>query len=177
MDGSGMPAWWDDARRYYSQIGEESAQSVSVFGAPDCAEASSESPGTLCLQLEPRYRYSPRLRVLDASGREDGTIASLGPVPWVRYAMHRKGQLVWTLSVRSIVRKHYALELANGDSWTFDTPFFWWQHLAGTALGVPRLRGGIGPAACIWLMSIEPGKDTLDLLAAVAFMHRQWYHS
>ncbi len=173
-----MPAWFDDARWYYSRIGEESAQPVSVFMfPPDGDEVSSESPGTLCLRLESRFRYSPRLRVLDAGGREEGLIRPEGLVPGMRYAMRRNGEPVWILSVRSIVRKRHALELAHGDSWTFDTPFFWWQHLTGTAFGAPRLLGGVGPAIWIWVMFIEPGRDTLDLLSAVAFLHRQWFHA
>ena len=71
-------------------------------------------------------------------------------------------------------RSHEVLVLADGDSWTIDTPFFWWQHLTGTALGGPRLFGGYGPEWWIWTMWIEPGRDTSELLAAVAFMHRQW---
>jgi hypothetical protein len=114
--------------------------------------------------------------VLDAGGREEGIIRPEGLVPGVRYAMRRNGEPVWMLSVRSIVRKRHVLELAHDHSWTFDTPFFWWQHLTGTALGVPRLLGGIGPVAWIWNMWIEPGRDTFELLAAVAFMHRQWFH-
>jgi hypothetical protein len=174
MKESRLPAWSDDARWYYSQFGPESALPVSVFDATGLDEVNSESPGTLCLRLEPRSHFSPRARVLDASGREGGIIRSEGLVPGVRYAMRRSGELVWRLSVRSIVRKHHALELANGESWTFDTPFFWWQHLTGAALGAPRLFGGIGPLWWIWTMYIEPGRDSFELLAAVAFLHRQW---
>ncbi len=90
--------------------------------------------------------------------------------------MRRDGEPVWTMSVRSIVRKRHTLELANGDSWMLDTPFFWWQHLTGTVRGVPRLLGGLGPVWWIWTMWIEPGRDTLELLATVAFLHRQWSH-
>jgi hypothetical protein len=89
--------------------------------------------------------------------------------------MRRDGELVWRLSVRSVVRKHPALELADGGSWTFDTPFFWWQHLTGTALGAPRLLGSY-PTTRLWLMWVQPGWDKFDLLAGVAFLHRQrWY--
>ncbi len=173
-----MPAWWDDARCFYSEIGGDSADPVSVFAVPaDLDEVSSESPGTLCLRLEPRARCSPRVRVLDAGGREQGIIRSEGLVPGVSYAMRRNGELVWKLSVRSIVRTRHALELANGDSWTFDTPFFWWQNLTGTAFGAPRLFGGlVVPTKSVWAMWIEPGRDTFDLLAAVAFLHRQYWH-
>jgi hypothetical protein len=173
MGESRRPAWWDEARRFYSWI-EAGLAPVSVFDATGCEEVTSESPGTLCLRLEPRFRYSPRLRILDAGGREEGIIDSGGMVPGVRYVMRRNGQLVWTLSVRSLVRKRHVLELAHGDTWTFDTPFFWWQHLTGSALGVPRLLGGLGTGGWIWIMAIERGRDTIELLAAVAFMHRQW---
>jgi hypothetical protein len=176
MKESRIPNWMDDARWYYSQIGEDSAQPVSVFNATGCDEVSSESPGALYLRLEPVRRYSPRLRVLDAGGREAGLIRSEGLVPGVRYAMHRNGQPVWKLSVRSIVRKRHVLELANGDPWTFDTPFYWWQNLTGTALGAPRLFGGYDRVSWIWGMWIEPGWDSFDMIAAVAFMHRQWFH-
>ena len=44
-----MPAWLDEARWYYSEIGgEESADPVSVFDASGLDEVNSESPGTLC---------------------------------------------------------------------------------------------------------------------------------
>jgi hypothetical protein len=90
--------------------------------------------------------------------------------------MRQNGELVWVFSVRSIVRNRHALELANGDSWTFDTPFFWWQNLTGTAFGAPRLLGGLFvPTKRVWAMWIDPGRDTFDLLAAVAFMHRQYW--
>jgi hypothetical protein len=176
MNESPMPAWLDRARWYYTEIGEAHAQPVSVYDVSHLDEISGESPGTLCLHLEPRYRYSPKLRVLDAGGREAGKIHGAGLVPGVRYVMSRDGEPVWTLLVRSVVRKHHVLKLTQGDSWTFDTPWFWWQHLTGTALGVPRLLGCIGPVAWVWVMRIEPGRDTLDVLAAVAFMHRQWFH-
>lgn len=169
------PAWWDDARRYHSLIGEGSAQPVSVFDATDCDETADESPGTLRLQLEPRFRYSPRMRVLDAGGREEGVIRPEGLVPGVRYAMRRDDGLAWTLSVRSIVRNRHALNLAGGDSWAFRTPFFG-VRLTGSVLDAPRLIGVAGPGMWAWQMQIEAGRDTIDLLAAVAFLHRQWSH-
>ena len=174
-----MPAWLDGARWYYSEIGgEESADPVSVFDASGLDEVNGESPGTLCLQFGGSVSLSPRVRVLDASGHEQGIIRSEGLVPCVRYVMRRNGELVWKLSVRSIVRKRHVLELANGDSWTFDTPFFWWQNLTGTAFAAPRLFGGlVVPTKKVWALWIEPGRDTFDLLAAVAFLHRQYWHS
>ena len=77
---------------------------------------------------------------------------------------------------RSIVRSRYVLKQANGDSWTFRTPFFSIQVM-GSAQNAPRLLGNVGSANQVWLLWIEPGWDSIDLLAAAAFMHRQWIHS
>ena len=170
-----MPAWLDDDRRYYSEIGEPSASPVNVFDVADIDEVTSSSPGKLCLRLEPRSHRSPRVKVFDGDGREEAIIRPEGPVPWVRYAMRREDHLVWSLSVRSVVRKRHALQTANGAAWAIETPFFWWQHLTGATAGAPRLLGAVGPTARYWLMSIEPGWDTFDLLAAAAFLHRQWW--
>lgn len=169
-----MPDWLDDARLYTSMIGEEPTEPVSVLKSDVGEGVSSDSPGMLCLRLEPRSRFSPRVRVFDAGGCEEGVIRSEGIVPGVRYVMRRDGDPVWTLSVQSIVRKRHSLVMANGDGWLFETPFFWWQHLTGTSRGATRLLGGIGPSWTIWLVWIEPGRDTRDILAAIAFLHRQW---
>ena len=118
--------------------------------------------------------FSASARMLDAGGCEEGVIRSEGIVPGVRYVMRRNGNVVWALSVRSIVRKRHALVTADGVKWAFDTPFFWWQGLTGTTCGVPKVLGCVGPVWWIWLIWIEPGRDTHDLLAAIAFMHRQW---
>lgn len=174
MKGFSTPAWLNDSRWYYSLVGEGAAQPVSVFDATDCKEVTEESPGTLCLSLEPRFRYSPRVRVVDARGGEVGVIRPEGLVPGVRYAMYRDCEPAWGLSVRSIVRKRHALKLANGVSWTVYTPFFGCRWV-GTVDGIPRMFGIVGPSWWgVWQIWVEPGWETVDLLSAVAFMHRQW---
>jgi hypothetical protein len=98
-------------------------------------------------------------------------------LPGLKSAMIRGDRVVWMLSVRSLVRKRLRLVVPDGDTWVFDTPFFWRQGLSGRAGGMPRLLGRVGPRKSVWLMWVEPGRDTLDLLAAVGSMHRSWWHS
>jgi hypothetical protein len=169
---SSQPAWLNDARRCYSEIGGQSGDPVSVFSTAGDEEVSSERPGTPCLYLEPHFRL---VRVLDADKREQGIVRSEGIVPGVKYVMRRNGDPVWVLSVRSIVRKRHTLEPVAGEMWTFHTPFFWWQHLSGTVGGAPKLLGRVVSTKRLWFMWVEPGRDTRDLLAAVAFMHRKWW--
>lgn len=176
MNRSSTPAWLNDARWYVSLIGEGTAQPVSVFDATGRDEVSDESPGTLCLRLEPRFRYSPRVRVLDADGREAGVIRPVGILPGLRYEMVRECGPAWGLSVRSLVRKRHVLTLAHGGTWTIETPFFGtsWR---GTVRGTPRMVGIVGPGWWgAWQLWIEPGWESAELLAAVAFLHRQWSH-
>jgi hypothetical protein len=90
--------------------------------------------------------------------------------------MRRDGARIWGLSVRSLLRKRHALALASGETWEFDTPFFWWRDLTGTTGSTASLFGRVGPNKTIWVMSIEPGKDSLDVLAACAYLHRIWWY-
>ena len=142
-----------------------------MFIPPD-GDVTSENPGTLRLRLRPVGRS---LQVLDHQGNNQGVISSEGLVRGNRYVMRRDEKPVWILSVRSVVRKRHQLLLADGEAWTFDTPFYWWQHLIGSVAGAPGLIGSVGPSKRFWLFDIEPGRETHDLLAAVALLHRNWW--
>ena len=173
MKEQDSPAWFS-APRYYTQVRGGAADPVTVFEIPDNVEVSSEQPGTPILHLEPGSRL---VRVTDVDGQERGIIRSEGILPRTKYAMRRDGAAVWVLRSRSLVLKRHALTHGSAE-WIFDTPFFWWQQLAGTCDGAQRLGGSLlAPTKRLWFLWVEPGRDTHDLLAAVAFMHRNWWRS
>jgi hypothetical protein len=93
----------------------------------------------------------------------------------IRYVMRRDENPVWTLSIRSLVRKRHRLRFTDAGTWTFDTPFYSWQQFSGSLAGAPKLVGHVGPSKQIWLFGVEPNCETNDLLAAVALMHRNWW--
>ncbi len=167
-----LPMWMNDARQYYSQILPESRDSLTVFAFAKDQDVSSAAPGTPRLHLQ---RESPGMRVRTADGQDVGTVRFT--IPGVKYVMWRGDEVVWTLSVRSWLRKHWSLEIAGSESWSFDTPFFWWQHLRGRTGDTPKLLGRVGPRKFLWFMWVQPGADTDDLLAALGVMHRAWWHS
>jgi hypothetical protein len=169
---SPMPAWVENVDRwYYSRIESHPIWHASVFTVPADAEISDQSPGTLLLRMEPRWRST---RVLDAGSREVGIVRSEGVVRGLCFVMRRNGAVVWSSAVRSVVRKHHRLTVQGGDDWTFDTPFFWWHHFVGVVAGQTTLFGCIGPTKRHWGFWVEPGRDTLDLLAATTFIHWKW---
>jgi len=171
VTGDQSPAWFN-APRYYSQI-DGAVGPVTVFEIPDSLEVSSKEPGKVFLWLEPSSRV---VRVRDVEGQERGIIRSEGMIPRTKYVLRRDGEVVWTLRARSVVLKRHALEHDHAH-WIFDTPFFWWQDLAGQCEGSRRLVGKVGPTKRLWFVWVEPGKDDKDLMAAVAFMHRNWWRS
>lgn len=171
-DSNPRPGWLNDAQQwYYSQI-DYRPRRVTILAAADGQEVSDGTPGTPILRLDLRFGTA---RIVGVDERDHGVIRSEGTVPGLRFTMRRNDTLVWALTVRSIVRKRHQLAITDGDTWTFDTPFYWWQHLTGAVAGEPKLLGGVGPSKQYWGFWVEPARDTPDLLAAVAFMHWKWW--
>lgn len=165
-----IPDWIDSASRYYSQIEGDWRDSVRLMRPPDEVDASDKNPGTLCLHLVASFR---EVRVLDATGNEEGVIRPRGP--GFGYTMRRGGVPVWTVSTRSLVMRRHVLTFSGGDTWDVRTPFFWWMNVVGTHGGGTRVLGQVGPTKRFWLLWVEPGRDHYDLLSALAFMHRRWW--
>src|SRR5262245_58434407 len=113
MTEAQLPDWVDDARQYYSQILPDSSDPVGVFSYAKGQEVSSAAPGTPRLNLE---RESFGMVVRSADGQELGRIRFA--IPGVKYVLWRSESIVWTLWVRSWLRKHWLLETAGGESWT-----------------------------------------------------------
>ncbi|MGB2716769.1 MAG: hypothetical protein WBC51_21480 [Vicinamibacterales bacterium] len=166
------PEWLDTTDSwYYSHIQRPSAYVVTVRRIAADQEVTDERPGTPILRLHPRFGST---RVFDAAGGEQGVIRSEGIVRGRCFVMRRNATVVWVSTVRSFVRKRHRLRNADGEVWTFDTPFFWWQHLTGIVSGQEGLIGRVGPTKRHWGLAVEPGRDTFELLSAVAFMHWKW---
>jgi hypothetical protein len=115
------------------------------------------------------------MRVLDGAGLERGQISA--PVPKLLYTMHRDGSLIWKVSARSIVLRRHAVQFASGDRWLFHTPWYWWLNVLGAHSGAVRVLGWVGPSKRLWALCVDPAHDSFDLLALLALMHRNWWHS
>ena len=168
------PSDWleQSSRWYYSQIDGPPPYVVDIRSAAVGQEVSDAKPGTLILRLHPR---GGTVRVIDARGGDRGGIRSQGILRGRRFVMRRDNTVVWTSTVRSLVRKRHSLQLAGGEIWTIDTPFYWRLNFTATLEGRTSLVGHLGPTMKHWGFKVEPGRETDDLLAAVGFLHWKWW--
>jgi hypothetical protein len=131
-----------------------------------------DSPGTLRVHLE---ASSKGMRVLDGDGQDLGYIDVI--VPKLVYTMRREERLIWKLSARSLMLRRHAVEFASDGRWLFYTPFFWWLNVLGVQNGGPKVLGHVGSTKKIWVFSVDPERDDLDLISLVALVHRNWWRS
>jgi len=164
------PVWASEAEAYYSRVQDDAGHAVSVMKYPEAGDVSDANPGTLCLRLAASFR---KVRVVDACGTEHGVIRPRGP--GFGYAMRRSGELMWTLSNRSLVLRRHALRFANDGQWDVRTPFYWWLNVVCSEQGVTHALGRVGPVKRLWQLWVRPGDDRVDVLAALAFLHRRWW--
>ena len=173
MSSQIAPEWLQSAPYwYYTHIELGSPDVVTVRRAAADQRISASSPGTFVLRLHPNRGTTP---IIGDDGLERGNIRPEGISRGLRFVMRREGTAIWVLTVQSFVRKRHQLQIVEGNNWTFDTPFFWWNHLTGTLDGHKRLLGRVGPRKNYWGFSVDPDTETLDLLAAIAFMHWNWW--
>ena len=164
------PQWFEGAPHwYYTHIETGSPSVISVRRAPRDQEVSDQAPGMLVLQLRPARGIT---KIFDVEGFDRGSIRREG---LLRYVLRRNDTAIWSLTVRSLVRKRHEFQMIGGDAWTFDTPFFLRQSVRGAVSGQERLLGGVGPTKRHWGFVVDADRSSLDLLAAVAFLHWKWW--
>ena len=89
-----------------------------------------------------------------------------------RHSLFQNESPIWRLSVRSILRRRHELQFMSGETWSLQTPFFS-VFFGGTAQDESRLLGRVGRSTEEWFFLVEPGKETMELLTAIAFLHCQ----
>jgi hypothetical protein len=138
--------------------------------APSEGDASDANPGELCLRLVAGFR---EIRVVDARGAEHGLVRPLAP--GLGWEMRRAEQTIWSVRSRSVVLRRHALEFPGIGSWDVRTPFFWWMNIWCRQDDATKVLGQVGPRKWLWFLWVAPGTDTIDVLSAVAFLHRRWW--
>jgi hypothetical protein len=146
-------------KKYYHMI------TMSVKGKLEVIDGEEDSTGSGFFQLLPDFSFS------DASGQELLTVRCERRYPLTRFLMVENGLPVCTIRQRSILLNKYTLEFHSGSEWTFYIPLFSVHYKAisdgGAEVLVRLFRHDE------WYLLFPPGLDSLHLVAALAFIHKE----
>lgn len=85
------------------------------------------------------------------------------------------GNSVGTIRMRSFLRIRYAIEIPGAESLTFRLSLFTVRFWGGSAGGT-AVWALVGPSKMQWNVLIRPGLDSRKLMAAIAFIHNEWWN-
>jgi hypothetical protein len=84
-------------------------------------------------------------------------------------------QSIGRIRMRSLFRIKYAIEIAGAEALTFRLPLFTVRFWGSSEDGV-KIWVMIGPSKMEWNILFEPGLDVRKTIAAVSFIHTEWWH-
>jgi hypothetical protein len=114
--------------------------------------------------------------VVSAKGepRDELVIRRISFVPSI-FKIMEAGNPVGTIRMRSFLWMEYAIEIQGAESLIFRLPLFtvrfWGRSAGGTVVWAL-----IGPSKMQWNVVIRPGLGSRKLMAALAFIHNEWWN-
>ena len=91
-----------------------------------------------------------------------------------RFSIVEKNQTVGHIALSSLLRNSYSVEFSDSPGWLFHLRLFTvWFHGESSAGKHVWIR--MGPTKRQWNLLVEPEADNVHLLAALAFIHREWW--
>ena len=111
--------------------------------------------------------------VTDLEGREVLRVRRTGSFP-LRFEMIENGASVGTIRRRGLLRNRYTLDFLSGPSWTFYLRLFT-VHFGGVSTAGEMAWILVGPPKVQWNLLFQSGTADVRLLAALAFIHREWW--
>jgi len=91
------------------------------------------------------------------------------------FKIMEEGNSVGTIRMRSFLRIQYAIEIQGAESLTFRLSLFTVRFWGGSAGGA-AVWALVGPSKMQWNVLIRPGLDSRKLMAAIAFIHNEWWN-
>ena len=123
-----------------------------------------------CERKQPIGRdFRDRLRF----GEEEGRVGRAS-TPDVVSNVHQDDRPVGEIALRSVFRNTYAITLAGGSTWLFRMPLFA-VTFHGESQDGRQVWVRVGPRKTRWNILLDASLDHLHLLAALAFIHREWW--
>ena len=123
----------------------------------------------------PRYPYGvfrvPDFVVYGQDDKEALRVRLERKWPLARFVMLENESPVCTIRLRSLLRNKYTLAFADGQNWVFTMPLFT-VLFRGRSESGKEIRVRLW-SHNLWYVLIDPSADTPQLVAALAFLHRE----
>lgn len=113
----------------------------------------------------------PDFVISDTAGQEVFRVRRERRLPRAQFVMVENGRLVCTLRQQSLLLNKYTLDFAGGPQWTFHMPLFT-VNFNGVSETGATVRARLWTHN-IWYVEIDSAADRPQLVAALAFIHRE----
>lgn len=127
------------------------------------------------LHKRPHYPYGffrlPDFVIYDKTDKEIFRIKLEHKLALAQFVMLENGLPICTINQRSILRNKLTLNFANGQKWIFRMPLFT-VRFGGLSETGEKILVGVRTHN-IWYVSIDANIDSPQLVAALAFIHRE----
>jgi len=124
---------------------------------------------------KPRYPYGvfrlPDFVVYDVAQKEVCRVKRKRSFLFSKFEMVENDSTICTIKQKSIFRNKYTLEFTNGQKWIFRMPLFT-VNFSGISEAGEKVRVRLW-AHEVWYVLIDVAADSPQLVAALAFIHRE----
>ena len=83
--------------------------------------------------------------------------------------------VIGRIRMSSLLRNKYAIDINGVNSWTFQMPLFTVRFRGDSNTGTD-IWVVVGPSKMEWNILIRPGISDRQLVAALAFIHNEWWN-
>jgi hypothetical protein len=113
--------------------------------------------------------------VLEGADRRPGPVIRRVSFIPSRFDIMDSSGVTGRIAMRSLFRIKYSIEIEGAGHWTFRLPLFT-IRFRGDSLTGEDIWVIVGPSKMEWNILLRPGIDDPRLVAALAFIHNEWWN-
>lgn len=162
-----------DGHQYCFQIGSETEWPGVILGEPGVIRWRYTTDPKRNPYSPSNLFGKPQFVVTDSDGNEVLRVRRDNRFPPC-FEMVERGEPVGSISLRSLLRNRYSIQVGDEPTWTFCMPLFTVYFRAESTTG-QEILVRVGPSKRQWNLLAERGTDSIYLLCALAFIHREWW--
>ena len=113
--------------------------------------------------------------VIAEPGAKDEVIVRRASFILPVFSIIESDRIIGTIRLRSMLRNKYSISIDGVNSWTFRMPLFSTGFYGVSSAGA-EIWVVVGPSKMEWNILIRAGVKEWPLVAALAFIHNEWWN-